>query len=180
VRRFGAPWDRPLVVSTLAALAGLLVVAVAGCGGALRAGLRGTALAVALVSAGVAVGGWALAPRAFEIGAGKLRVLRNGWRALELPLAEITSVAHAEPGLLAGSIRLLGTGGLFGYYGLFRSPTLGAFRLYATRSEGLVLVRSARRALVLTPEPADVFVTALLAAAPGAERERLATGGRRP
>jgi hypothetical protein len=171
-RRFSAPWDRALVVSTLAALAGLLVVAVAGSGGALRAGLRGTALAVGLACAAVAVGGWALAPRGFEVGAGKLRVLRNGWRALEVPLAEIRAVAHTDPGVLAGAIRILGTGGLFGYYGLFRSPSLGAFRLYATRSEGLVLVRAARRSLVLTPEPADVFVTALLAAAPGARRER--------
>jgi hypothetical protein len=176
-RRYAAPWDRSLTVSTLAALAGLLVVAVAGSGGALRAGLRGTALAVGLACAAVAVGGWALAPRGFEIGAGKLRVLRNGWRALEVPLAEIRAVAHADPGVLVGSIRLLGTGGLFGYYGLFRSPGLGTYRLYATRSEGIVLVRGARRALVLTPEPADAFVTALLAAAPDARRERVGGPG---
>ncbi len=63
-------------------------------------------------------------------------------------------------------------GGLFGYYGRFRSATLGSYRLHATRGTGLVLVRTATSTHVLTPEPPDDFAEVLLAAAPGARWER--------
>jgi hypothetical protein len=172
MRRFGSPWDRQLLTSTTALLAVIAITGIAGTAGALQANLRGIALAVMLFSAGVAVGGWAFAPRGFAIGAGRLRFLRNGWPALEIPLAEIRTIALLDPDALRGSLKLVGMGGLFGHYGFFRSATLGSFRLHATRSRGLVLVRTETRTHVLTPEPPDDFAEALLEAAPRARRER--------
>jgi hypothetical protein len=173
MRRFAAPWDRQLLTSTIALLAVIALTAIAGTAGALQANLRGIALAVALFSSVVAVGAWALAPRGFAIGDGRLRILRNGWPSLEVPLAEIRSVSLLDADALRGSLKLLGMGGLFGYYGIFKSPVLGSYRLHATRGSGLVLVRTQAHNHVLTPEPAEGFVEALLAAAPKARRERL-------
>jgi hypothetical protein len=173
MRRFGAPWDRQLLTSTIALLAVIAITAIAGVSGALKANLRGIAWAVSAFSAGIAVGAWALAPRGFAIGDGRLRILRNGWLPTEIPLEAIRTVALLEADALRGSLKLLGMGGLFGYYGLFRSPFLGSYRLHATRGGGLVLVRTEGRTLVLTPEPPDAFAEALLAAAPRARRERV-------
>ena len=173
MRRFGAPWDRQLLTSTIALLAVIAITAIAGTAGAMQANLRGIALAVMLFSSGVAVGAWALAPRGFVIAEGRLRILRNGWRPVQIRLDEIRSVSLLDPDALRGSLKLLGMGGLFGYYGIFRSPSLGSYRLHATRSGGLVLVRTTTHTHVLTPEPPDDFAEALLAAAPRARRERL-------
>jgi hypothetical protein len=175
MRRFGAPWDRQLLTSTIALLAVIAVTAIAGVSGALKANLRGIALAVSVFSGGIAIGAWAFAPRSFAIGDGMLRILRNGWPSTKIPLDTIRTVSLLDPDALRGSLKLLGMGGLFGYYGLFRSPVLGSYRLHATRAGGLVLVRTERRTVVLTPDPPDGFVEALLAAAPRARRERLRT-----
>ena len=172
MRRFAAPWDRPLLTSTIALLAVIAFTGIGGTSGALQAGLRGIALAVGTFSAGIAIVAWALAPRGYGVGEGRLRVLRNGWPAVSVPLADVRGVMVLDSDALRGSLKLLGMGGLFGYYGLFRSPALGSYRLYATRGTGLVLVRTERRVIVLTPEPAEDFVEALLAASPGARRER--------
>ncbi len=48
------------------------------------------------------------------------------------------------------------------------SPTLGSYRLYATRTAGLVALDTARGRLVLSPEPPEGFVAALRLRAPQA------------
>ena len=171
MRRFSAPWDRALLLSTVFLLAVMLCASIAGISTAARDHLRGVAAAVAALAAGTATVAWALAPSAFEIGGGVVRILRNGWFGTAIPLEEVCSAGQIGPDALVGTIRLLGIGGLFGSYGLFRSPVLGPLRLYATRSDGLVLVRTARRAHVLTPDRPSEFVDALLQAAPAARRE---------
>ncbi len=179
MRRFNAPWDRQLLVSTVALLLVILFTAIAGTSSAVRAGMRGIALAVSVVAGGAAVVAWALAPRAFEIGDGALRIVRNGWRRTAIPLADVRSAGEIGPEALQGAVRLVGVAGLFGSYGIFRSPALGPLRLDATRSTGLVLVRTARVAHVLTPDRPGEFVEALLAAAPAAQLERGRTAARR-
>jgi hypothetical protein len=179
VRRFTAPWDRPLLLSTVFLLAVILFTATAGFSTAARVDMRGIAAAVAVFAGGTAVAAWALAPRGFEIGGGALRILRNGWLGTAIPLSDVRSAGVIAPDALRGSIRLVGVGGLFGSYGIFRSPVLGPLRLDATRSDGLVLVRTTRRAHVLTPERPGEFVEVLLAAAPCAQREFRRAGGAR-
>lgn len=173
MRRFAAPWDRQLLTSTIALLAVIALTGIAGTSGALQVKMRGIALAVAIFSGGVAIGAWAFAPRGYAIGGGRLRFLRNGWLALDVPLEEIRTVSSLEPNAVDGSLKLLGMGGLFGYYGWFRHHALGSYRLHASRGSGLVLVRTERTTHVLTPEPPEDFVEALLAASPRARRERL-------
>jgi len=168
-RRFPARWDRSLTISTALLLA--LLAAVAGF--TARAMIQARApgplggLVPVLLGTLVAVV-WALAPRAFVLGPRELRVERNLGPPVRVPLAEIRTAGLLPPGALRGALKVAGTAGLFGHYGRFRSRALGGFRLYATRREGLVAVRTAADTFVLSPEPAGGFAEALLAAAPGA------------
>jgi hypothetical protein len=109
---------------------------------------------------------FALAPSGYAIAAGHLRIERP-LRAIDVPLASIRAAA-ALPDGLAGSVRVAGSAGLFGYYGRFWSRRLGAFRLYATRRTGLVVVDTAAERFVLSPEPQERFLEAVLARAPSA------------
>jgi hypothetical protein len=160
---FGAPWDQKLTVLTI-----LFSTIMLGSTG-LVAWLALTRVPAApvrlvmLLGAVVPVGAFVIAammgPRAYAIGDGRLRINRL-IRPVDIPLSSIRSVERLPPERLAGSLRTLGSGGLFGYYGAFRNGDLGEYRMYATRSDGYVLVR-ADRPYVLTPESPDVFVETL-------------------
>jgi hypothetical protein len=157
--RFAAPRDRTTRLTTAF---GLLAIA----GGAvilLRASPDGAGRALAICAAGalVLVGAlsWALAPSGFALEAGSL-VVERPLRPIRIPIAGIRAVAPLPAGAMRGAIRLGGSGGLFGWYGRYRSGTLGAFRLYASRRDGLVLVDAGER-YVLSPDRPERFVEAL-------------------
>jgi hypothetical protein len=170
--RFPAPWDRTLRIATTVAV----VAAAAGAVALLRLAARTeTPFATAM---GIAVAGaialtlalsFAGGPRGYTVEAGRLRVDRP-LRAVEIPLASIRAAGALPDGALRGAARLVGSGGLFGYYGRFWSRRLGAFRLYATRRTGLVVVDTATERFVLSPEPPGRFLDVLLSRAPSATR----------
>ncbi len=120
---------------------------------------RGIAVAVLTLVAGTLVLAWAMAPRALQLKGGELRVLRRAWAPLRIPLDD---VSHVEEGpALKGALRLAGTGGFFGSYGLFYAPGVGRFRLYATRTTGVVTItRNGALPVLVTPEDAPAFVQA--------------------
>jgi len=168
VPRFAAPWDRTLRAATLvavvllAAVVGVIAVLTARAGGppALVAG------AAALVAATLGVT-WSLAPRAFAVEAGEVRIERP-LRPIAIPIRSIRSAGLLPRAALRGALRLGGSGGLFGYYGRFWSRSLGAFRLYATRRDGLVRIDTPEERFVLSPEAPERFLEEVLARAPGA------------
>jgi hypothetical protein len=178
VRRFPAPWDRSLRIST-----GLLVLLLGGIAvGVTAAIVHGQAPApLAALTAGLPLLSlavvWAFAPRAYALTGLELRVERNLAAPLRIPLATVRAVGELPPEATRRSLKVAGSAGLFGTYGRFHSGALGAFRMYATRRDRLVAVRTAGELFVLSPEPPGRFVDALLAAAPAAERAGAAPGG---
>jgi len=160
---FAAPWDQKLTALTLLFSAitlgatGLLVWI--GLTRVPPTAVRAFLVANALVPLGVFAAAALMAPRGYQVGTDGLRV-RRPVLPVTIPAASIRQVERIAPDLVAGALRTLGTGGFFGYYGRFRSRGLGDFRMYATRSDGYVLVR-ADRLYVLTPESPDAFVDAL-------------------
>jgi hypothetical protein len=100
-----------------------------------------------------------MGPRGYTIGETALRIERR-IGAVEIPIASISEVGPLPPESLKRTWRTLGSGGFFGYYGRFRNRTLGNFRMYATRSDGYVLVR-ADHPYVLTPDSPGGLVAAL-------------------
>jgi hypothetical protein len=113
----------------------------------------------AVVLAGVCVVAALMGPRGYAIGETTFRIDRR-LAAIEIPISSIREVGLLPPESLRGTWRTLGSGGFFGYYGRFRNQILGSFRMYATRSDGYVLLR-ADHPYVLTPDSPERLVAEL-------------------
>jgi hypothetical protein len=163
---FGTTWDRTLKVATALSCALLLAVAAVVLFVVGRAGLPSLALPVVFLSLFLTPAAtWALAPRGFSIEGDAVRVLRNGWRPIVLPLRSIESAGPLPKEGFRGVRRLMGCAGMFGYYGLFWSRSLGRFRLYATRRQELVLIRAGGTTYLLAPDRPGRFLEVLRSAA---------------
>jgi hypothetical protein len=170
---FAAAWDRKLTrltwglggltaAGTMAVMALALSVDVSPLA---RAAMLLAALSPLAVLALAAL----LAPRGYSIEASALRIERR-LGSITIPLASIRRVEPLPAERLAGAWRVFGTAGLFGYFGRFRNRPLGSFRMYATRSDGYILVE-ADRPVVLTPDrPAEFVAELRRRLAPGAPR----------
>jgi hypothetical protein len=165
--RYRSPWDGKLKVSTA-----LFLLVAAGLTGWVwfqesdpEGPLPAPVLLVPALLAAIAALAWALAPRGFSVEAGRVRVERH-LLPVEIPLREVRAAEVLPEGALRASVRLWGSGGLFGYYGRFWSKRLGRYRLYATRASGLVRLATARDTWVFSPEPPARFVEEVLARAP--------------
>ena len=72
-----------------------------------------------------------------------------------------SEVLHAEvigSDVMHGAIRTWGVGGLWGYYGNFYSFTLGRMTWYATRKDKVVLLKTEKDNIILTPDDPEMFV----------------------
>jgi hypothetical protein len=170
--RFDAPRDRQLRLGSW--IVGLVLAGVAA--GVLVLGLalsgRDLELLWPFLIAPAAIGAvlaaaWLLAPRGFALRGPDLLVLRPVG-PVRIPLARIRAVGPVPSAAVAGALRVGGNGGLFGRYGRCWSRGLGPFRLYATRTSGLVMVETEREAFVLSPGEPEAFVEAVRARAPAA------------
>jgi len=58
-------------------------------------------------------------------------------------------------------MRLFGSGGLFGYFGLFWNREFGTMTWYATRrDQAIMIITSSHKKLVITPDETDAFMQA--------------------
>ena len=74
---------------------------------------------------------------------------------VSIPLDEIREIRKAGEDDFRGCLRLWGSGGLFGYYGLFRTSKLGKSTWYLTSRDNEVLVVTDAKRLLLSPDDAD-------------------------
>jgi hypothetical protein len=118
---------------------------------------------------------WSLAPRAFLLDGGELVVDRPLF-PVRVPLASVRGVSLVSRAQAGALVKVAGAGGVFGHYGRYWSRGLGAFRLYATRRDPLVVVDTDAGRFVLTPATPERFVEALGRRAPGAARNPAGTG----
>ncbi|MDT8286335.1 MAG: PH domain-containing protein [Elusimicrobiales bacterium] len=109
---------------------------------------------------------WALAPRGFIAEPGLVTVDRP-LMPVRIALRPGTIVEAAGAGLFDGSLRTMGNGGLFGYYGNFWKKGVGKYLLYATRSDRLVLVDNGKK-YFLTPDEPELFIEEVRRCVPGA------------
>ncbi len=109
---------------------------------------------------------WALAPKGYTVESGLVTVDRP-LMPVRIPLRPGTVVEAAGPGLLDGSLRTMGNGGLFGYYGNFWKKGVGAYLLYATRSDRFVLIDNGKK-YFLTPDEPEFFIEEVRRCLPGA------------
>lgn len=79
------------------------------------------------------------APRSLAIDQEKLTCHTFGSR-IEIPLSSILFISQIEPKDIRTSMRLFGSGGMFGYMGRFRNIKLGNYTMYITERKSLILV----------------------------------------
>jgi hypothetical protein len=119
------------------------------------------------ISVAIAVVAYAYAPRSYAISEGAI-VVRRLAGSVRFPLKSIREARLAAADDLRGTLKVWGSGGLFGYYGLYRTSKLGRSSWYVTdRSKMVVLVTDGKTAL-LSPGDPDGFLAAVRAEAPGA------------
>lgn len=164
---FRAPWSTTLKVMTATSVAILAGMAVLFATSLPRDLLGGGTVTLTTLFVSVTLLGSALyVVRGYEVGAGSLRIQRLLW-STEIPLAELQA-AWADPAAMSRSLRLFGNGGLFVFAGLFWNRELGRYRAFATLPRNAVVLRLARRAVVVTPDDPGRFLAALARACPQA------------
>jgi hypothetical protein len=149
-KHFRAPWGWKLWALTLVA------------GGALGAGFYATgAIWVRVLLGGILAFTFARAVRGYSVQDGAIHVHRLGW-AKQIDLDDVQDVEIA-PGVMTGSIRTFGNGGLFAFTGWYRNSTLGSYRAYATKGDNTVVLRTTGGPIVITPDDPAGFVEAVRA-----------------
>jgi hypothetical protein len=107
----------------------------------------------------------AYSPRGYEIEGQTILVQRLAGAA-RVTLQGVRDARRTTPEDLRGCIRLWGSGGLFGYYGLFRTAKLGKSTWYVTSRNNSVVVITAAKTVLLSPDDPDGFLAAIRVAAP--------------
>jgi len=115
---------------------------------------------VAILSLLVILLAYAYSTRGYVVQDGVI-VIRRPIGKIRVPLDSVREARLATPDDFRGCIRLWGSGGLFGYYGLFRTSTLGRSSWYMTdRSRAVVLIAGAKTILV-SPGDTQGFLAAI-------------------
>jgi len=85
---------------------------------------------------------------------------------VRIPLDGIRELRVATGDDLRGCIRLWGSGGLFGWYGLFRTSKLGKCTWYVTNRSNAIVVVTAAKTTLFSPGDADGFTKAVQESVP--------------
>jgi hypothetical protein len=110
---------------------------------------------------------YAWAPRGYAVENGSIAVKRLlGEKRISLEGAR--EIRAAAPDDFSGAIRLWANGGVFGYYGVFRTSKLGKCSWYVTDRNKRVVVITAGKTYVFSPDDVDGFLAAVRAFAPAA------------
>ena len=79
----------------------------------------------------------------------------------KFPLANIQSAAIITRKELGMGIRLFGSGGFFGYYGLFKYKNIGNVNVYCTQREPVILIELTKGKILISPDEPSLFLNDL-------------------
>ncbi len=147
------------IVLVVAIGAGLILTATYG--GHRHAAVR-LALVVGAFAPAVILGVVALfAPRAYTLTEEAIVIVRRG-PVVVIPRAQLQEVLRVRSTDVGFAWRLFGSGGLFGWFGLFHSRSVGNFWAYVTNQEDLILlVQADGTKILISPHPAHAFLDAV-------------------
>lgn len=149
-RQFGAPWSASVKWITGVGL--VLII-----GGAVVAAKHLPWLSYVLFAAILML--LLHSVRGYSVQNGKLWVHRLGWSA-RYSLSALTEIT-INPRATMGAIRLFGSGGMFGYLGLFRNDILGRYQSYVTDPAQSVVLRFASKCIVISPDDPELLCRAV-------------------
>ncbi len=164
---FSVTYDRTTKIVTAAACALLLAVT-----------LSVQHLFVGFLSILTVALAFAYSPRGYTVSQQAI-IVRRLIGDVRFPLESLREARRATRDDFCGTIRLWGSGGMFGYYGLFRTSKLGKCRWYVTNRGNTVVVSTAAKTALFSPDDVDGFLAAIQASVPAlaAPVERM-SGGR--
>ncbi len=94
--------------------------------------------------------------RGYTVTPDQLIIHRLGW-ANKFNLVELQEIS-ADANMITGSWRMLGSGGLFGFFGLFRNRQLGTYHAYITDLNKVVVMKFASKTIVVSPHDPHDFI----------------------
>jgi hypothetical protein len=148
MKTYKAPWSISLIVVSSIVTAVCLGVAI-------HLFSSGRACE-ALVPLAIIFGGLIFTIHGYTITPDAILVHRLFW-VTRLPLSGLQS-AEVAPDIMRSGIRLCGNGGLFSFAGWFRNKALGVYRSFVTDPHRTVVLRFAKRPVVVSPSSPEDFV----------------------
>lgn len=103
---------------------------------------------------------YAWAPRGYAC-EGRTLIVRRLIGDLAIPLDSLREARAAQPDDFRGCLRLWGSGGVFGYFGLFRTSKLGKCSWYATHRKNMVVIVTAAKTALVSPDDVAGFLEAI-------------------
>lgn len=158
---FSAHYDRTAKIVS-AVVAGFLLMTAA----VLHNWLVGVTLPAVMLLA------YAFSPRGYAITAESITI-RRLVGDVRVKTAAVRYARRASADDMRGCVRLIGSGGLFGYYGWFRTDELGKSHWYVTDRNTGVIVWTSDQVIVLSPGDPDRFLHELGVPDRPAEPEQL-------
>jgi len=107
---------------------------------------------------------YAFSPRGYVVSEGSIGVQRL-IGTVRVPLQGIRELRRTGAKDFEGCIRLWGSGGLFGYYGLFRTTALGKCTWYVTNRTNAVAAIGEVKTALFSPDDVDGFLSTIRSAA---------------
>jgi hypothetical protein len=151
---FSASYDLPTkIVSTVVCV--ILVVVAAAAQSAVAVGIGALLIIVS----------YAYSPRGYAIQERSI-IIKRPVGNVRFPLERVQEARRRNADDLRGCIRLWGNGGVFGYYGLFRTSKLGKCTWYVTNRSNAVVVITGEKTALFSPDDGDGFLAAIRAAVP--------------
>lgn len=153
---FSASYDTTTRIFSAAFVLGFVIVAIV----MHNAIFTGVATLLTLVAYGYS-------PRGYAVQVQDRSIIVN--RLIGKARISLDTLREARPAAadeLRGAIRLWGNGGLFGYYGLFRTPKLGKSRWYLTSRKNAVVVVTDKDTILFSPDDIQSFLAAIRVAIP--------------
>lgn len=156
IQSFEAPWGRPLRWTSL-----LLTVLMAVVGGVVSLQVPQTwlRLGVPMFLAGMMGITWLFRVRGYVVYPGLLEIRRSGWTT-RVPLTGLRSVGDGV-GLMRGSIRLAGNGGMYAFTGWYWNLSLGRYRMWLNDAQRAVLLDWGHRRVIVAPDDSQAFMKAI-------------------
>ncbi|MBP3424774.1 MAG: hypothetical protein J6K57_07030 [Alistipes sp.] len=84
-------------------------------------------------------------------------IIQNGLLIITHPIgrtviekSQVVKIEAIERSDLRGSLRLFGSGGFFGWFGIFRNSKFGTYRLYCGQLENLYLVKTTTKKYIIS------------------------------
>ena len=131
----------------------------------LSAGVLTQNTLVVCLSALVVVLSYAYSPRGYRL-AERSIVVKRLIGGARIPLEQVREARRMTSDDLRGCMRLWGSGGMFGYYGLFRTSKLKKCWWYVTDRRNTVVVITDAKTALFSPDDVDGFLAAIRATVP--------------